>query len=254
MHLCVRGAVCCVSQNPGSLGEVSDRDAAPPLWRRVTGSIWFHLISAFVVVGLVLSFVAKPYLVPSASMEQTLSPGDRVLVNRLAYAGSSPQPGDVVVFDADEAWDGVDGDAESPLRGVLRWAGEVTGFGPSGSHTLVKRVIAVAGQRAVCCDAEGRVVVNGEALDEPYVVDDFPFEAGALDCQSTPRSQRCFDEVLVPEDSFLMLGDNRAGSSDSAAQCRDVDASVNCWRWATREGIVGQAVLVFWPIERWGGV
>ena len=46
-------------------------DAAPrPLWRRIGGSVWFHLLAAFVVFGLLLTFVAKPYVVPSASMIQ----------------------------------------------------------------------------------------------------------------------------------------------------------------------------------------
>lgn len=232
---------------------MTEQTAPRPLWRRVTGSVWFHLVAAFVVVGLILSFVAKPYVVPTGSMEQTLLPGDRVLVNRLAYLGTSPQTGDVVVFDADAAWDGDRPAPSDPVRGALRWIGEITGFGPSGPHTLVKRVIAGPGQTATCCDAEGAVVVDGVALDEPYVFEDFPFERGALDCDTVPRSQRCFDEVTVPEDSYLMLGDHRSASSDSAAQCRVTDAPADCWRWATRAGIVGAVAAVIWPIERWGG-
>src|SRR5690606_32635151 len=76
-HRSVRHAGCVTS------------DAAPatrPLWRRVTGSFWFHLIAAFLVFGAILSFVAKPYSVPSGSMEQTLLPGDRVLVNQIGRA------------------------------------------------------------------------------------------------------------------------------------------------------------------------
>jgi signal peptidase I len=53
-------------------------------WRRVVDSPWFHLAAAVVVTGLVLSLLAKPYLVPSGSMEQTHEPGDRVLVFRPA--------------------------------------------------------------------------------------------------------------------------------------------------------------------------
>ena len=50
-----------------------------PRWRRVIGSPWFHLAAAFVVTGLLLSFVAKPYWVPSGSMETTLQPGELIL-------------------------------------------------------------------------------------------------------------------------------------------------------------------------------
>jgi signal peptidase I len=212
--------------------------------------VWFHLVAAFVVMGLILSFVAKPYWVPSGSMEQTLHPGDRILVNRLAYVGSAPSTGDVVVFDADSAW-GLTG-AASP--NPLRWVGEVTGFGPSSPHTLVKRVIGGPGQSVECCTDDGRIVVDGKPLDEPYVTNDFAFTPGSLDCGSTPRSQRCFDAVTVPDASFLMLGDNRSGSSDSAALCRGDGASPECWRWASRDSVVGKAAVILWPIGRWGGL
>lgn len=218
------------------------------------GSPWFHLVAAFVVVGLFLSFVAKPYVVPSASMTTTLEPGDRVLVNRLAYVGAQPAPGDVIVFDADDSWDTQPAASANPLREALRWIGEVTGFGPSGSHTLVKRIVAGPGQTARCCTDTGAVVVDEAPLAEPYVKDDLPFVAGSLDCASTPRSARCFDEVTVPADSYLVLGDNRALSADSAARCRVADASTACWRWATRPHVVGKATVILWPITRWTGL
>ena len=227
--------------------------AAKPLWRRITGSAWFHLIAAFAVAGLLLTFVAKPYLVPSASMESTLQPGDRLLVNRLAYVGSEPATGDVIVFDADETW-GAHAAASAPWwKAAARWVGEVTGFGPSGPHTLVKRVIAGPGQVVECCTASGAITVDGVELDETYLGSDFPFDAGTLDCTTEPASMRCFDPVTVPEGSYLVLGDNRANSSDSAAHCRGVpDADASCWRWATREDVVGKVGLILWPIGRWG--
>ena len=225
-----------------------------PLWRKVTGSVWFHLVAAFVVAGLVLTFVAKPYVVPSGSMEQTLEPGDRILVNRLAYLGSAPVTGDVIVFDADAAWDGNLTRSTDPIRAVLRWIGAVTGFGPSGDHTLVKRVIAAPGQSAECCTADGAVIVDAVALDEPYVYEDLPFEPGVLDCRTVPRSTRCFDAITVPDDAFLMLGDDRSHSSDSATLCRSEAATADCWRWASVDSIVGKAIVILWPLSRWGGL
>lgn len=228
-------------------------EAAPrPLWRRVTGSVWFQLVLAFVVVGLVLSFVAKPYAVPSESMQATLEPGDRLLVNRLAYVGSEPATGDIVVFDADETW-GAHATADAnPLKAFARWLGEATGFGPSGAHTLVKRVIAGPGQTVECCSADGGVVVDGEPLDEPYVFNDPVFTAGESDCSSTPPSMRCFPAVTVPEDSYLVLGDNRGNSSDSAVMCRGMaTADGGCWRWMKRDDVVGKVGLILWPVGRW---
>lgn len=228
--------------------------ARTSLVRRITGSTLFHLIVAFVVFGLILNFVAKPYVIPSGSMEQTLEVGDRVVVNRLAYLSGQPQTGDVIVFDAASAWDGDRPSTDGPLKAALRWVGEVSGFGPSGPHTLIKRVIGGPGQTVSCCSPEGAVVVDGEPLVEPYVYEDLPFVAGSLDCSSTPRSSRCFPEVTVPDDSYLMLGDHRSMSSDSAFLCRGEDAGPDCWRWAERDGVVGTAVFRFWPLGSLGGI
>jgi signal peptidase I len=231
--------------------ETPARPRPKPWWRRVLGSPWFHLAAAFIVTGLILSFIAKPYWVPSGSMETTLQPGDRVMVNRLAYVGASPATGDIVVFDAGPTWDIEPAAPSDPIRGVLRWIGEVTGFGPSSAHTLVKRVIGAPGQTVECCTDDGTLIVDGEPLDEPYITNDFAFQPETLDCTTTPRSPRCFDEVTVPADSYLMLGDNRANSSDSAAYCRGDDPVADCWRWATRPDVVGKAALLFWPLTRW---
>jgi len=230
------------------------RQQRPTRWRRFRRSVCFQLILAFLVVGFVLNVVAKPYFVPSGSMEQTLQVGDRVLVNRLAYLGSQPTTGDVIVFDADEAWDGGVVPSENPVRAVLRWLGEVSGFGPTSPHTLVKRVIAGPGQVVDCCSADGALTVDGAVLDEPYVYEDFAFEPGVIDCDTVPRSQRCFDTVTVPADSYLVLGDHRSNSSDSAAHCRVEGADAGCWRWVHRDDIVGATVAVIWPVSRWGGL
>ncbi|WP_396657574.1 signal peptidase I [Microbacterium sp.] len=225
-----------------------------PRWRRLTDSPWLHLAAAVVVTGLVLSLIAKPYLVPSASMEQTLGPGDRVLVFRPAYLGGGPATGDVIVFDADQSWGPHSDRDDGPLIGLLRWIGEWSGFGPSGEHTLIKRVIAGPGQTAECCTADGRITVDGVPLDEPYVTNDLVFEPGAVDCASSPASLRCFAAVTVPADSYLVLGDNRANSSDSAYLCRTAEEAEGCWRWAHRDGIVGRAVAIVWPVTRWSGL
>ena len=223
-------------------------------WRRITGSPLFHLVAAFVVFGLILNFVAKPYLIPSGSMEQTLEVGDRIVVNRLAYVATEPKNGDVVVFDAATAWDGERISTDGPIKAALRWVGEFSGFGPSGPHTLVKRVIGVAGQTVECCDDAGSIVVDGTPIVEPYIYQDFPFEPGAFDCTTSQRSPRCCDPVTVPEDAILMLGDHRTNSSDSASQCREPDAAASCWRWAELDGVVGKAAFTFWPLSQLGAV
>lgn len=222
-------------------------------WRRFRSSAWFQLILAFVVFGLLLALVAKPYAVPSGSMDNTLLPGDDVLVYRLAYLGSEPHTGDVIVFDADSSWGAQP--AENPIKAALRWIGEVTGFGPTGTHTLVKRVIAGPGQTVGCCSADGRVIVDGHPLTEPYISNDLPYTPGTLDCATDPRSMRCFGPVVVPRGSYFVLGDNRANSSDSAFGCRGAPPErAGCFRWARSGDIVGRVVAIIWPPGRWRGI
>lgn len=222
-------------------------------WRRVRSSPWSHLVLAVLVVALVQAFFVKVYAVPSGSMEQTLEPGDRVLVNRLAYLGeglaAGPQTGDVVVFDRPDDWGGRAN--ERPWwRIAIGWLGDVVGFGPSNSDALTKRVIGTPGDRVACCDAEGRVTVNDRPLDEPYVYEDLPFGDG-LDCTSQPGSLRCFDEVTLGDDEYLVLGDHRSDSVDSVADCRGgagrATAPPDCARTVPRADIVGRVFFVVWP-------
>lgn len=246
-------------QNGGVAPESSDAERVqrPAWWRRLFRSAWTQLVIAFVVFGLFLSFVAKPYLVPSGSMLNTLQVGDRVLVNRLAYPGDNPvagpRTGDVVVFDADETWGSLPTPSSNPLRAAARWVGVVTGFGPTGLHTLVKRVIAGPGQTVSCCSAGGAVLVDGHPISEPYVSVDEPFESGVLDCDSTPRSARCLPQARVPDGAYLVLGDNRADSADSALHCRLAGSTGDCYRWVQRGQLVGRVVAILWPPGRWAG-
>ncbi|WP_092558582.1 signal peptidase I [Herbiconiux ginsengi] len=224
--------------------------------RKITGNPFVHLLAAFIVLALVQTFLVRLYFVPSGSMENTLEPGDRILVNRLAFAGASPQTADVVVFNASDAWQG-EGAAPSsnPLVYAVKWVGGLVGIGPSNDHTLVKRVIAGPGQTVSCCDAEGRVLVDGKPLEEPYVFNDFPFVPGSLDCDSESPSTRCFGEYTVPENEYFVLGDNRAGSNDSIQPCRGQPATTDaCVKLVRRGDIVGRAFQVVLPLGRWGAV
>ena len=114
-------------------------------------------------------------------------------------------------------------------------------------NDLVKRVIAVGGQTVECCDAQGRVMVNGVAIDEPYIQFDFPFEPGVLDCTTVPSSGRCFGPVTVPEGRLWMMGDNRSNSADSRVHVGDENQGT-----IPVDNVVGKARLIILPPSRWG--
>ncbi|MCK2035920.1 signal peptidase I [Microbacterium sp. SSW1-49] len=211
-------------------------------------SVWFHVGLALALTLVVVAFIGQP---SSSSMAPTLQPGDRLIVNRLAYVAADPAPGDIVVFRPDANWGDEPAVSSNPVSAALHWLGETTGIRP---YVLVKRVIARPGQTVECCDANGSVLVDGEPLDEPYVAENLPYVAGELDCDTTPVSTRCFPDVTVPEDSYLVLGDNRANSADSAYPCRgNPTADDSCFRWMTRDDVFGEAGAILWPVSRWGG-
>jgi signal peptidase I len=128
-------------------------------------------VSLIGLVVLVRAFLIGWYPVTSGSMSPTVRPGDRVLVDKLTPRFVDPGRGDLVTF-------------HSPVNGDL----------------LVKRVVAVAGDRVGMDDAV--LVVNGHRVKEPYV--DYSRIDGTY-----------FGRVTVPPDHLFVLGDNRFGSIDS---------------------------------------
>lgn len=223
--------------------------------RRRGLSPWWHLAIALVLLALVQSFLVKVYQVPSGSMEQTLEVGDRILVNRLAYLGGGPARGDVVVFSGDD-WN--EGPAEPfTVTTPIKWIGGLFGIGPGTGRFLVKRVIGLPGDSVSCCDLEGRVQVNGVPLAESYTFENPAFELGGLDCTTTPASSRCFPEIVVPDDAYLVLGDHRGASADSVVACRGPTHAADageCARFVARDALVGRAFLVLLPPGRFGPI
>jgi signal peptidase I len=100
------------------------------------------------VVLLITTFLAKPFSIPSGSMEDTLGIGDRVLVNRAVYHLRDIERGDVVVFDGSDSFvPAGDVPQRNPVSAVLTWAGQSIGIVPPDSTDFVKRVIGVGGDR-----------------------------------------------------------------------------------------------------------
>jgi signal peptidase I len=145
------------------------------------------------------------------------------------------QRGDVVVFDgrgtfAPEPAGTV---ASGPLGRVASAVGGFLGVAPS-ERDFVKRVVGVGGDRVVCCDASGRLTVNGAALAEPYL------KGG------DSASDVGFD-IVVPPGRLWLMGDHRSDSADSRAHLGDPGGGT-----VPTGRVVGKVVLTFWPVGHAG--
>ncbi|OBI79629.1 signal peptidase I [Mycobacterium sp. E740] len=220
---------------------------------------------ALVLYYVMLTFVARPYLIPSESMEPTLHgctgcTGDRIMVDKLSYRFSSPEPGDVVVFKGPPNWN-INYRSIRSDNTAVRWvqnALSFVGFVPPDENDLVKRVIAVGGQTVECRAATG-LTVDGKRLEEPYLDPDT--------MRADPAVYPClgneFGPVTVPENRLWVMGDNRTHSADSRAHCSNLPADAQNGLLCTGDpvagtvpvdNVIGKARFIAWPPSRWGGV
>lgn len=160
-------------------------------------------LSVILALGI-RQFVAEARYIPSGSMEPTLEVNDRLVVEKISYYFNPPGRGDIIVF----------------------WPPEEALEPSKRRDAFIKRVIGLPGDRIEVTG--GTVFVNGEALSESYIKEPPVYEWG-------PQS--------VPEDSYLVLGDNRNSSYDS-----------HSWGFVPKDNIIGKAIVRFWPPKRVGGL
>ena len=191
------------------------------------------ILEIIVFAIFIVTFLVQPFRIPSGSMEPTLRVGDFLLVDKQSYAASGKldrlvlpparvERGDLVVF-------------HYPVDPRLH---------------LVKRVVGMPGDRIRM--RGGRVLVNGVVLEEPYAFyspsrpngfrDDFPSLREAdpnvdLRWWIRLRSSVVDRDVIVPPQSYFVLGDNRNDSEDS-----------RYWGFVPRSAIVGRPLLVYFTI------
>jgi signal peptidase I len=198
---------------------------------------WLKEIATVVVIAVVLSFLIKTFLfraffIPSESMVHTLDVDDRIFVNLLVPEPFSLSRGDVVVFRDTKGWLPA---APEKTEGPFTWVQDgltFVGLLPDNSEQhLVKRVIGLPGDHVVCCDAGGKLTINGTAIDEKYI-----------NAAEVPQV-RNFD-VTVPEGKVWVMGDNRNHSADSRAHM-DADGG-----FIDMADLEGKAAVIAWPLSR----
>jgi signal peptidase I len=228
--------VACATENPIESPAVAT--GAPPPPRRhgnesVIGSL--QSLAATVVIALfVITFVVQAFQIPSQSMENTLQIGDYLLVDKVSY-GSVSHSNPLL-----------------PYRAIKR--DDVVVFRPPGDllQHYVKRVVGIPGDRIHL--ANGRVFINGASVAETFTIykrapvnpyrDNFP-TTRYIDAQADPRWLREFPQLmrggdlLVPQDHYFVLGDNRNESSDS-----------RYWGFVPRENIVGRPLLIYFSVRQ----
>lgn len=222
--------------------------ASTPRTRRRGILVFLRDVLVIIVIAALVSFVVKTFVVrsfyiPSASMERTLMTDDRILVDELTPRWTGYERGDIVVFKDPGGW--LDGQpqtpAQPPLVEAVDWVLTVVGISASDSQDhLVKRVIGMPGDHVVCCNALGQITINGAPIDELSYLN--------LPDGDTAASNEPFD-IVVPEDSLWVLGDNRDRSRDSRAH-QDLPSG----GFVPLDNVVGKAFLTTWPFDRLGTI
>lgn len=207
---------------------------------------WIYCILIAVILALLVRYyIGTPTIVNQTSMYPTFNNNDRLILNRLYRTfKTTPQRGDIITFEAPSK-NYVNGEIADLKNPMAKYEKEPTGWIAKffyhvveiGKTSYIKRVIGLPGEHVEIKD--GKVFINGKELKEDYLpegtITDSMAVAGAGGGQ--------FLDIVVPEGSFFVMGDNRPHSSDSRR--------FGCIPY---EKIEGKVVFRFWPFSVWGKV
>jgi signal peptidase I len=190
------------------------------------------IVIALAVALLIKAFVVQAFFIQMQSMEPTLHPSERVLVSKFSYRFGDPERGDVVILH----------DPGSPCRQnapscdrsfgarTANFVKELFGLPQGDDKDLVKRIVGLPGEELSMQD--GNLYINGELVELPSTSEEGP----QLDDTDV-------EAMMIPDDSYYVLGDNRDESSDSRA-----------FGPVPRRDLIGRAFVLIWPVTRFGGL
>ncbi len=199
------------------------------------------IILIAVLVSLVVkTFLVRSFYIPSGSMEDTLHIKDRILVDEITPRFGGYDRGDIVVFQDPGGWLPPSTEpARPPIVEGVEWVLSLVGLAaPDSDDHLVKRIVGLPGDHVVCCNALGQITVNDVPIDESAYI--------KLPAGESAASGDAFD-VVVPDGSLWVLGDNRYRSKDSRYNTDQPGKG-----FVPLDNLVGRAFLVTWPFDRFG--
>jgi len=170
-------------------------------------NFWQEMFKTFALAGLlafgIRTFIAEARYIPSGSMEPTLQINDHLMIEKVSYHLQKPERGDIVVF--------------NPTDTLKQ---------ENYHQAFIKRIIGLPGDTVEV--KGGHVYINGEVITEDYI-------------KEIPKYN--YGPQIVPDDQYLVLGDNRNNSYDS-----------HLWGFVPRENLIGKAFVRFWPLNRVGTI
>lgn len=199
---------------------------------------WIYCIVIAVVLALLIRYyVGTPTIVKQSSMYPTFKQNERLILNRIYRTKKTvPQRGEVITFESPSLSyvDPSNADLNNP---TAEYENEHNGWFSKfvynvleiGKTSYIKRVIGLPGEHVQIKD--GKVYINGEELEENYLSENVVTES----------TDGAFTDLVVPEGTVFVMGDNRGASSDSRRfGCIPYDK------------IESKVCLRFWPLSRFG--